>query len=34
MNITTENYEPCSIRGFIGHGRDLAPLTELGVEYF
>ncbi len=26
------NYEPCSERGFIGHGRDLAPLTKLGVE--
>lgn len=26
------NYAPCEERGFIGHGRDLAPLTELGVE--
>jgi broad specificity phosphatase PhoE len=26
------NYTPCDERGFIGHGRDLAPLTDLGVE--
>ena len=26
------NYEPCYERGFIGHGRDLAPLTTQGIE--
>ena len=25
------NYTPCDERGFIGHGRALAPLTEIGV---
>jgi broad specificity phosphatase PhoE len=25
------NYTPCDERGFIGHGRALAPLTELGI---
>ncbi len=26
------DYAPCDERGFIGHGRDLAPLTKLGTE--
>ncbi|MEM7370321.1 MAG: histidine phosphatase family protein [Bacteroidota bacterium] len=25
-------YEPCKERGFIGHGLDLAPLTQNGIE--
>lgn len=26
------DYEPCDDRMFIGHGRDLSPLTENGIE--
>ena len=26
------DYEPCSTRGYMGQGRDLAPLTEKGVQ--
>lgn len=26
------NYKPCEERGFVGHGQDLAPLTQLGVK--